>query len=148
MGSEWQPKFVEEVQAHHGDDAASAASEVLAGVEKRSLKLFLQAPQGTKGMGVMVVVPNIDWEPTPVASHGKAGTIGWELPNVRRGNPFKIPQREAELRERLAVIPGMDLSFPHYPKTTSTALAAEAGVPPLLEVLDWTVARIRGSNRV
>jgi hypothetical protein len=148
MDSEWLPRFVEEVRAHHGDSAASAASEVLAGVEKRSLKLYLQAPQGAKGMGVMVVVPNIDWEPTPIASHGKAGTIGWELPNIRRGNPFKIPEREAELRERLAVIPGIDLSYPHYPKTAYTVLAAEDGVSLLLEVLDWTAARIRGSNRV
>src|SRR5438552_1305991 len=35
MGSEWQPRFVQEVQAHHVDDAASAASEVVAGVEDR-----------------------------------------------------------------------------------------------------------------
>jgi hypothetical protein len=142
------PQFIEEVRTHHGDAAAGAAAEVTSGIQQQGLKLYLQAPQGTKGMGFMVVIPNIAWEPTPVASHGKTGTIGWELPNIRRGNPFKIAEREGELRDRLAVVPGMDLSYPHYPKTAYEMLAAEDGVGLLLDALDWTVDRIRGSNPV
>jgi hypothetical protein len=146
MGLDWLPQVIEEVRTHHGGDAAVAASDVIAGVQELQLKLYLEAPQGNKGMGFMVVIPKIDWEPTPIASHGKTGTIGWELPNIRRGNPFKIAEREAELRDRLTTIPGMDLSYPHYPKTPYAVLAAEDGVGLLLEVLDWTATRIRGSN--
>jgi hypothetical protein len=55
---------------------------------------------------------------------------------------------EKQLREQQGAVPGMDLSYPHYPKTRYAVLGAEEGVPVLLAALDWTVARLRGSNRV
>jgi hypothetical protein len=148
MEAAWESVFVDEVRSFHGDVAAQACEDVIDGIHERGLKLVLEAPQGTKGMGFMVVVPRIEWEPTPVASHGKPGTIGWELPNIARGNPFKSAPKIDELRGRLGAIPGMDLSYPSYPKTPYQVLGEQAAVPVLLDVLDWTVARLRGSNPV
>jgi hypothetical protein len=148
MKDEWEPQFLEEVQTFHGALPTQAARGVLEGVHERGLGLYLEAPQGNKGMGFMVVVPGIDWEPTPVASHGKTGTIGWELPNPRRGNPFKRWGWRSSCGNSRGAVPGMDLSYPHYPKTRYAVLGAEEGVPVLLAALDWTVARLRGSNRV
>lgn len=146
--TEWLKGFVDEVAAYHGEEAAETAEQIISELKDRDLKLVRENDQGTKGIGLQVVVPRIQWEPTPVVSHGKTGTMGWELPNLRRGNPFKSDVMEQQLRERLGAIPGMDLSYPHYPKTSYRVLHDEAGVPPLLDVLDWTVARLHGSNRV
>ena len=62
--------------------------------------------------------------------------------------PLQAVGMEKQLREQQGAVPGMDLSYPHYPKTRYAVLGAEEGVPVLLAALDWTVARLRGSNRV
>lgn len=106
MTADWLAGFVEEVKAHHGEEVAQTAAEVISELQQRDLKLVRENDQGTKGIGVQVVVPAIPWEPTPLVSHGKTGTIGWELPNLRRGNPFKSDVMEKQLRERLGAILG------------------------------------------
>jgi hypothetical protein len=143
----WEQQFIEEVEAHHGTSAATVAGEIVEGVHDRGLRTVMEDNVETKGIGLQVVVPRISWDPTPAVAFGKLGTIGWEIGHMRHHQPFQVQEMEQQLRQRLAAIPGMDLDYPDYPKAKFSAMTEGDAATTVLDVLDWTVARIRAVNQ-
>jgi hypothetical protein len=139
-------EYIDEVRAVHGESAGIAANEGLRGIEQLGLRVRRQTPVPTKGLAIGVIEPSIDsWNATLMVGHGRTGDIGWELLRLRKHNPFRIEEREAELRSMLEKLPGY-VERPDYPAVTWFGLAEGDGLSAFLAAVSWTAERVRKSN--
>ena len=139
--------FLQDLEDQRGIEARASVEAIFDQAKGRGLRIALQKRNPNKGSSVAFVIPGLaKWlDATPLVLF-TSGRLSWQLRVMRMHRPFNSRDAEDELRSRLSALPSTELEKPDWPDTHIEDVLTEEGRTTLVEILAWTVDRIRRSN--
>ena len=103
-------------------------------------------PPSLSGAAFVAVMPGMVNDVELFALFAKGGRVVVQMKALRKINPFRVAEQEQVLRGRLAEIPGFKMDKLDYPDVTLAKLADPDAQERFVNIMRWTVDKVRKSN--
>jgi hypothetical protein len=142
----WVEGIMSAIKEQAGAEAAEVARELVDAATDMRLRPTLQPANVSGGRAYVPVVPASGDREVAIFAIFETGRVAVQIADLRRVNPFSVKDLEMQLRDRLALVPGVAIDKPDYPDVRLTDLVDTSARATFVDAMGWAAARVRGSN--